>query len=54
MTDVTFSSDSTLIAFCCDDGSVGVYNIKSKKIEKYYNDHKPDYPIVSVAFNCND
>jgi WD40 repeat protein len=32
--DCVFSSDSTLIAFCCSDGTVGLYDIKNKEIQK--------------------
>lgn len=41
--DLAFSSDSTKIAFCCSDGSVGTFSIRNKKVEKLFTDYEPGY-----------
>jgi WD40 repeat protein len=43
-----------LIAFCCDDGSVGIYNIKEKRIQSVFYEHTLKYTTTSVCFNNND
>ena len=54
MTDVCFSSTSNYIAFGCDDSSVGIVNVRSKKLELILRDHDQAYSIRAVAFNCYD
>ena len=54
ITDVCFSSKSTFIAFGCDDSSVGIVNIRQKRVETAIRDHDPAYSIRSVSFNCYD
>lgn len=54
ITDIAFSSTSILIAFGCDDASVGIVNVRSKKIETIIRDHDQAYSIRAVAFNCYD
>jgi hypothetical protein len=38
--DICFSSDSQYIAYGCDDGTVGYYNLTERKIEKLYAEHE--------------
>ena len=54
VTDVCFSSKSTFIAFGCDDASVGIVNIRQKRVETALRDHDAAYSIRSVTFNCYD
>ena len=54
ITDVCFSSKSTFMAFGCDDSSVGIVNIRQKRVETAIRDHDPAYSIRSVSFNCYD
>ena len=54
MTDICFSSSSIMIAFGCDDASVGIVNVRSKKLEVVLRDHDQAYSIRAVAFNCYD
>ena len=54
ITDVCFSSKSTFIAFGCDDASVGIVNIRQKRVETAIRDHDTAYSIRSVSFNCYD
>ena len=37
--DIAFSSQSVYIAFGCDDGSAGIVNVRSKKLEAMLRDH---------------
>ena len=39
VTDLCFSSASVYIAFGCDDASVGIVNVRSKKLETLLRDH---------------
>ena len=39
VTDISFSSMSTYIAFGCDDASVGLVNVRSKKLERLIREH---------------
>ena len=39
ITDCCFSSNSVYIAFGCDDGSAGIVNVRSKKLEAMLRDH---------------
>ena len=43
-----------MIAFACDDGSVGIYNIKEKRVQNIYMEHTSKYPVTSLSFNLND
>lgn len=54
VTDIAFSSTSIYIAFGCDDASVGIVNVRSKKLETLVRDHDLAYSIRAVAFNCYD
>ena len=54
MTDLCFSSQSVYIAFGCDDASVGVVNVRSKKLEVMIREHDSAYTMRAVAFNCYD
>ena len=54
ITDLCFSSKSSYIAFGCDDSSVGIVNVKAKRVESAINDHDTAYAIRSVSFNCYD
>ena len=42
------------MAFGCDDGSVGIVNVRTKKLELNIRDHDQAYQIRAVAFNCYD
>ena len=39
VTDIAFSSKSSLLVFGCDDGSVGILNIRAKAVECELTDH---------------
>ena len=52
--DIAFSSQSVYIAFGCDDASVGIVNVRSKKLELMLRDHDQAYSTRAVAFNCHD
>ena len=39
ITDICFSSSSIYIAFGCDDSSVGIVNVRTKKLETLIRDH---------------
>ena len=54
VTDAVFSSDSTKIAFGCDNGVVGIFNVKTKKIEHSFTDHQEDSEVIAVSFNKAD
>ena len=54
ITDICFSSNSQYVAFGCDDGSVGIVNVRSKQPELSLRDHDQAYQIRAVAFNCYD
>lgn len=54
MVDVCFSSDSSLVAFCCNDGSVGTFNIKNKKIDRIFTDFGTQEELCAVSLNSND
>ena len=42
MTDVTYSSDSALVGFGSDDGTIGVLNLITKDVEIFKsNPHQP-------------
>ena len=51
---LSFSSTSTQIAFGCDNGSVGIFNLRTKELDTVFNDHLTGFKIVSVGMNCND
>ena len=54
VTDLCFSSKSSHIAFGCDDSSVGILNVKAKRVETAIRDHDSAYTIRSVSFNVYD
>jgi WD40 repeat protein len=54
VTDVCFSSKSAQLCFGCDDGSMGILNIRQKAVEVEKRDHDPNYSTRSVSFNCYD
>lgn len=54
MTDLCFSSQSVYIAFGCDDASVGIVNVRSKKMEVLIREHDTAFSMRAVAFNCYD
>ena len=54
MTDLCFSSQSVYIAFGCDDASVGIVNVRSKKMEVLIRENDAAFSIRAVAFNCYD
>ena len=54
VTDLCFSSQSVYIAFGCDDASVGIVNVRSKKLEAMIREHDSAYAVRAVAFNCYD
>ena len=39
VTDICFSSQSIYVAFGCDDASVGIVNVRSKRLELHLRDH---------------
>lgn len=43
-----------MILFGCDDGMVGILNLKNKKVDLEYRDHDPAYQVKAVSFNCLD
>ena len=43
-----------MILFGCDDGSVGIFNIKTKTIEEEMRDHDQAFSIRAVSFNTTD
>lgn len=52
--DCKFSNDGSMIVFACNDGTVGIFDIVKNEVTKYFNDHTPGSPIVSVDFNYNN
>ena len=54
VTDLCFSSQSVYIAFGCDDASVGIVNVRSKKLEAMIREHDSSFSMRAVAFNCYD
>lgn len=52
--DLCFSSKSTFLAYGCDDASVGIVNVRQKRVETALKDHDGAYYIKSVSFNCYD
>ena len=54
MTDLCFSSKSTMIGFGCDDASVGILNMRIKEVEVILRDHDSGYSVRSVSINCVD
>mmetsp|Transcript_11876 Transcript_11876/g.15119 ORF Transcript_11876/g.15119 Transcript_11876/m.15119 type:complete len:207 (-) Transcript_11876:1530-2150(-) len=54
ITDLCFSSNSVFIAFGCDDASIGIVNVRSKKLEAMIREHDSAYTVRAVAFNCYD
>lgn len=54
ITDIAFSATSVFIAFGCDDASVGVVNVRTKRVEASLRDHDPAYSIRAVSLNCYD
>ena len=54
--DVCFSSNSCLVAFGCSDGSIGVLNLVTKKIDMQglSGAHQPGVQVCAVSFNNND
>lgn len=54
VTDIQFSSNSKLIAFCCDDSSNGVLNTMSHKVEHCFFDLDKNLPCVSTSISLND
>ena len=43
-----------MIAFGCDDASVGILNIRGKIVDLELRDHDPAYCVRAVSFNCTD
>ena len=39
ITDICFSSNSQYVAFGCDDASVGIVNVRTKKLELSMREH---------------
>jgi len=55
LTDVAFSSNSTLLAYGCDDGMVGIWHIQKKEnLFEFKGDLDEAYPVRAVSFNVND
>ena len=54
VTDLCFSSKSTMIGFGCDDASVGILNMRIKEVEVILRDHDSGYAVRSVSINCVD
>ena len=50
---LSFSSDGSRVAYGCNDGTVGILNLKTKKKDIMQTTHGAN-GIVSVQFNNND
>ncbi|CDW89033.1 protein nedd1 [Stylonychia lemnae] len=52
---ICYSQDSSFIAYCCSDGTLGIFNLKTKKPELFHdNGHMPGIRMISVSINQND
>ena len=55
MSSIYYSLDSSFIAYCCSDGALGIFNLKTKKPELFDDTgHMPGIRMISVCLNSND